>query len=77
MDRIFCFFIIYAFGKRIINRKQNKIEAIKVNINAVNNKKIALINKKNDKISSLKNVMKIMKILRKKQVIEVTLNNNV
>ena len=69
---------LYAFGKRIINRKQNKIEAIKVNVNSVNNKKIASINKKNDKISSLKNVMKMMKILKKKnQVIKVTPNNNV
>ena len=69
---------LYAFGKRIINRKQNKIEAIKVNVNLVNNKKIASINKKNDKISSLKNVMKMMKILKKKnQVIKVTPNNNV
>ena len=68
---------LYAFGKRIINRRQNKIEAIKVNANSVNNKKIASI-KKNEKISSLKNVMKMMKILKKKnQVIKVTPNNNV
>ena len=67
---------MYGFGKQFFTRKQ--MESLEsVNINAVNNKKIALINKKNDKISSLKNVMKIMKILRKKQVIEVTLNNNV
>ena len=67
---------LYAFGKRIINRKQNKIEAIKVNVNSVNNKKIASINKKNDKISSLKNVLKTVKILKKKnQVIKVTPNN--
>ena len=80
MDRIFCFFIIYAFGKRIINRKQNKIEAIKVNV--VNNKKIVSINKKNGKISSLETklnkVMKFVRILKKKNpVVKVTPNNNV
>ena len=74
----FSIFSIYAFGKRITNRKQNKIEAIEVNVNAVNNKKIALINKKNNKISSLKNIMKTMKILKKKnKVIKITPNNNV
>ena len=71
----FSVFSIYAYGKHVFNRKQDKIE---VNVNSVNNKKIASINKKNDKISSLKNVMKMMKILkRKNQVIKVTPNNNV
>ena len=68
---------MYAYGKHVYNRKQNKIEVIKVNVNAVNNKKIASINK-NDKISSLKNVMKSMKILKKKnQAIKFIPNNNV
>ena len=71
---------LYAFGKRIINRKPNKIEAIKVNV--VNNKKMASINKKNGKISSLETklnkVMKFVRILKKKNpVIKVTPNNNV
>ena len=66
---------LFAFGKKFFNRKQNEIEPIKVNVNSVNNKKITSINKKNYKISisSLKNIMKTMKILKKKnQVIKVT-----
>ena len=42
-------------------------------------KKIGIINNKNDKILSLKNVMKMkmkIKILKKHQLIKVTLNNN-
>ena len=32
---------MYTFGKRFFRRKQSKIEVIKVNCNAVNNKRIA------------------------------------
>ena len=68
---------MYAYGKHVFNRKQNKIEAIKVNVSAINNKKIASTNK-NDKTSSVKNVMKAMKILKKKnQVAKSIFNNNV
>ena len=66
---------LFDFGKRFFNKKQTEIEPIKVNVNMVN-KKIFLINKNNNKTSSLKNVIK-MKFLKKNQVIKVTPNNNV
>ena len=72
---------MYAFGKQIFKKQQNKIEEIKVNTNAVNDKKIASINKKNGKILSLETklnkMMKVVKILKKNQITKFTPNNNV
>ena len=63
---------LFAFGKKFFRRKQNEIKEIKFNVNSVNNKKITSINK-NNKMSYLKNVMTMMKILKKKnRVIKIT-----
>ena len=72
----FSIFSIYAYGKQFFRRNQNKVESIKTENGAVNNKKRVLINKMNDKISSLQTklnkVMKVMKIKNKNQISKIT-----
>ena len=60
---------IYAFGKRFLGRKQNKIEPNTTPVYVIHNhiKKIVFINnKKNDKISSIK---KLRKFEKKKNIL--------
>ena len=49
---------IYAFVKRIINRRLNKIEEIEANVSAVINRKVASINKNDNQKSTAKIVLK-------------------
>ena len=59
----FSIYSIYAYGKQVLSKKQNKIKPLKpVNVN----KKIALINNKTSSLDNkLNKIMKVVKILKK------------
>ena len=68
---------MYAYGKRFFRR--NNVESIETLNGIVNNKKRVLINKLNNKVSSLQTklnkVMKVMIIKNKNQVSKFTPDN--
>ena len=67
---------IYAYGKQYFRRNQNKVELIKTVLGAVNNRKRVLINKMNDKISSLQTKLnKVMKVIKIKKKNKITSGN--
>ena len=62
---------LYAYGKQIFSKMQNKVKPLKhLNVN----KKISLINNKKSLENRFKKLMKVVKILNKKY--QVTHNHN-
>ena len=79
----FSVFSLYDYAKRLFIRNKNKVEPLKsANANnGINRKKAFISNKKNNKISQLETklnkVIKVMKILNKKnRVIKATSDHN-